>query len=102
MSNHLPTWQEVTDAGTVFNPPNSILLNKTGGWRTFRPIIDQAKCIDCRICLLVCPDSVITRKEAQVGKHNYEYDIDYDFCKGCLVCENECPAKAITHVEEEK
>ncbi|MGC8631047.1 MAG: 4Fe-4S binding protein [Thermoprotei archaeon] len=102
MSTKLPTWQEVTDGGTVLNPPNSLQLNKTGSWRTYRPIIDQNKCIDCRICLLVCPDSVITKKDVQVGKHNYEYDIDYDFCKGCLVCENECPAKAISHIDEAK
>jgi 2-oxoacid:acceptor oxidoreductase delta subunit (pyruvate/2-ketoisovalerate family) len=62
--------------------------NKTGTWRTFRPIIDNAKCIGCGMCEEVCPDScvhVINKKAV----------IDYDFCKGCLICLNQCPVKAI-------
>jgi 2-oxoacid:acceptor oxidoreductase delta subunit (pyruvate/2-ketoisovalerate family) len=68
---------------------------KTGGWRTFKPEIDQDKCIDCGNCWIYCPDGVVAKK----GK---EYIIDYDFCKGCGICANECPTEAIEMVLEEK
>jgi pyruvate ferredoxin oxidoreductase delta subunit len=63
------------------------------GWRTYRPVINQEKCVNCMRCFLVCPDGVIDKSGKQLA-------IDYDFCKGCGVCAYECKLKAIDMVKE--
>ncbi|MEN2998765.1 MAG: pyruvate synthase subunit PorD [Brevinematia bacterium] len=68
--------------------------NKTGGWRTFKPILNKDKCVDCMICWLYCPDdSVVVQGGKMLG-------FDYDYCKGCGVCANVCPKGAIDMVSE--
>lgn len=69
--------------------------NKTGGWRTFKPVINMKKCISCSNCWIFCPESC-------VRKSKKEYIVDLDYCKGCEVCANECPTGAIEMVLEEK
>jgi pyruvate ferredoxin oxidoreductase delta subunit len=81
--------------GAVIEEPGSTKANKTGSWRSFRPVIDSEKCIKCGMCWKVCPDAAIVFKD---GK----YEVDYDYCKGCLICVNECPVKAIEKKLEEK
>ena len=71
--------------GCVIKTPGSSKNNETGSWRTFKPILDKEKCIDCGNCILFCPEGCITK----------DYDIDYDYCKGCGICAEECPVKAI-------
>ncbi len=71
------------------------LADKNAGWRTFKPVVDAEKCINCLICYLVCPDGTIIRGENHV-------DVDYDYCKGCGVCAHECPKDAISMVKEER
>ena len=82
--------------GAVIDEPGSSVKNKTGGWRTFIPIIDQEKCIKCGICWMDCPDMAI--KKAVDGK----FVIDYAFCKGCGICAKQCPTKVISMKLEEK
>ena len=65
---------------------------KTGGWRTFRPVIDKSKCIKCGTCWKFCPDNAIKP----------EIEVDYDFCKGCGICAKGCPVKCIKMIKEEK
>ena len=72
------------------------LINFTGDWRTFIPIVDKSKCVKCYICWKFCPEPAIYIKE------DGYVAIDYDYCKGCGICANECPTKAITMVREEK
>lgn len=62
--------------------------NPTGGWRTFRPVVDLEKCIGCAICWQDCPDAAIEWKEDHPV-------IIYSHCKGCGICANECPSDAI-------
>lgn len=69
---------------------------KTGDWRTFKPEIDQLKCIKCGKCWLNCPDGAIYKDKE--GK----FQINYDYCKGCLICQKECPVKCISYKAEEK
>jgi 2-oxoacid:acceptor oxidoreductase delta subunit (pyruvate/2-ketoisovalerate family) len=80
-----------TFAATIAEPGSSV-RNKTGGWRTMRPVRDKTKCTKCGICWQFCPDMAI----------NEEFDVNLDYCKGCGICAQECPFKAITMVKEEK
>jgi len=68
---------------------------KTGGWRAYRPVCDNAKCIKCWTCWKYCPDvSIAISEDGPI--------YDYDHCKGCGICANECPVKCITMVPENK
>jgi 2-oxoacid:acceptor oxidoreductase delta subunit (pyruvate/2-ketoisovalerate family) len=68
-------------------------VNKTGTWRTFKPIIDYKRCTSCFICWKFCPDVSIQNIDDKPV-------INYDFCKGCGICAEECPKKAIEMVLE--
>lgn len=78
----------------IIAKPGSTKINKTGGWRTYIPEIDRAKCIKCGICSRVCPESCI-EMIAKAEQEKPQPDIDYDYCKGCGLCAAECPVKAI-------
>ena len=69
-------------------------VRHTGNWRTYRPVIDYAKCTDCMICYAYCPESAMS-----VGKDG-RIKIDYDNCKGCMICLAECPLRAIGQTVE--
>ena len=66
---------------------------KTGTWRSFRPVVDEKKCIGCGICEMYCP-------EASIEVTDQKAKINYTYCKGCGVCANECPKDAIEMVSE--
>jgi pyruvate ferredoxin oxidoreductase delta subunit len=77
--------------GAAVKEPGSSSKNKTGCWRTFRPIVTD-RCIGCGICVSFCPEGAITIKEVKGKKRAV---VDYDYCKGCLICMEVCPQKAI-------
>jgi len=88
----------------------SSIANRTGTWRTFRPVIDYEKCTRCMICWKFCPDAAIRLEDgsnyaATSDRIKQMIDkapvIDYDHCKGCGICANECPVDAIQMVKEE-
>ncbi len=95
-----------TDAGLI--GLGSFVENKTGSWRTFMPVADNSKCVNCKLCWFYCPEGAIEmlmnlpESEIPAGtgtdpKGNPKgIKIDYDYCKGCGICANECPTKAIT------
>jgi pyruvate ferredoxin oxidoreductase gamma subunit len=68
-------------------------VRKTGNWRIFKPILNPEKCTRCGICVIYCPEGVITMTDNGL-------EIDYDNCKGCLICFNECPVKAFNYIRE--
>ena len=78
--------------GAVIKEPGSSKKNKTGSWRTFRPVRDKKKCTKCGLCWIFCPDNAIDKN----------FNINYDYCKGCLICVRECPFNALTVKKEEK
>lgn len=66
----------------------------TGNWRFLRPVIDQEKCTQCRICWIYCPDSCIDPDPAG-------FQVNLKYCKGCGICWTECPVQgAIAPVPE--
>ncbi|MCD6216149.1 MAG: 4Fe-4S binding protein [Candidatus Aenigmarchaeota archaeon] len=71
--------------------PGTSVKNKTGSWRTFKPIVTD-RCVGCGTCTKFCPEGAIKIVEKN-GKKKAE--INYDYCKGCLICLKECPFKAI-------
>jgi pyruvate ferredoxin oxidoreductase delta subunit len=71
------------------------LAEKNAGWRVFKPVVDEAKCIGCYKCYMLCPDGVIFKKEKAI-------DVDYDYCKGCGVCAHECPVNAISMIKDDR
>jgi pyruvate ferredoxin oxidoreductase delta subunit len=90
--------QRVADAPTAlieFGPKVSErnVGFKTSFARTFRPVIDVNKCINCKLCHVFCPDGAI------------DYDpikVNYDYCKGCGICARVCGSKAISMPHELK
>ena len=77
---------------TLTYDPGWSLDNKTGSWRSMRPVLDRERCTECDLCWLFCPDGAIDREA---------YEIDYAYCKGCGICAEECPRKAIVMEREE-
>lgn len=69
--------------------------NKTGSWRTFKPVLDETKCVKCYICWKFCPEASV-----EIIPNTGMVKINYDYCKGCGICANECPKEAIEMVEE--
>jgi len=66
----------------------------TGNWRFLRPVINQEKCTQCRVCDIYCPDACINPDPAG-------FTVNLKYCKGCGICWTECPVKgAITPVPE--
>ena len=91
-------WQEpktVEDYPVGSTCKGGQLVEINAGWRTFRPVINYEKCINCLRCFLVCPDGVVDKSEDKIS-------IDYDFCKGCGICAVECKLEAITMEKEVK
>ena len=79
-------WKELPFGGVIPGGGTSDAY-VTGGWRTFRPVLDRAKCTNCLICWVFCPDSAIQVKDGKIA------GIDYVHCKGCGICAAECPKK---------
>lgn len=86
--------------------PNTSLTNKTGTWRTHRPVTDYNICVGCSLCAKICPEGCIARQEIS-SSQNFSPNsspkprsklkpiTSYNYCKGCGLCAQECPVKAI-------
>jgi len=100
------SWRDLPLAGIVPWAGNTVEVT-THAWRTIKPVIDQEKCIRCRLCWVFCPDSAIIEvdEEYVTGKgkrYKISFRVDYDHCKGCGICAEECPVNAIEMVPEER
>lgn len=86
-----PTYEELPHTPITTVPSTN---NKTGGWRTFRPVFDLSKCTKCYLCWKFCPDVAIKIKDELP-------EVDYDYCKGCGICKNVCKFDVVEMVIEE-
>lgn len=80
--------------------PGSSVSNKTGTWRTYKPVVDHETCIGCGTCEKVCPEGVCFSTGKKNSKGKLFYDNDLEYCKGCGICAEECPVKAIQMILE--
>ena len=94
-SAKLPSWRDLP-LGAAIEEPGSTRRYQTGDWRSQRPITDSAKCVECGLCWIFCPDSARYHK-----KEEKKYDSNLFYCKGCGICSRECPTGAISMKEEE-
>lgn len=62
--------------------------NRTGDWRSQRPVIDAKRCTGCAICWKFCPEACVTLTEKVPV-------ISLDYCKGCAICAAECPQECV-------
>ena len=69
--------------------------NKTGSWRTMRPVVNAEKCCRCGWCYLYCPSGCIVEQGDR-------FEPNFDYCKGCGLCAAECPVEAIEMVPERR
>lgn len=83
----------------VITEAGSAAKNRTGEWRTFRPLVDLAKCTGCGICIKFCPDNALRLVDTPDGK---KIVVDYEHCKGCMICLAECPFKAYASERESR
>ncbi|MGN0522275.1 MAG: 4Fe-4S binding protein [Eubacterium sp.] len=82
-------WQDLTEGMQIYGEMTSKDFN-TGEWTSHQPVLDEDKCIDCLMCVPVCPDSVISVVDGKRGP------FDYAHCKGCGICVKACHVGAIT------
>jgi NAD-dependent dihydropyrimidine dehydrogenase PreA subunit len=52
--------------------------------------LDEKKCTGCGMCLLVCPQSVLSKNNGKVEM------INRDACMECGACSRNCPTQALT------
>ncbi len=84
--SELKGWKEIPIGGVI--PHGGTAFDyETGSWRSFRPVHDRDKCIDCLDCWYCCPDAAII---AEDGKFK---GFDLEHCKGCGICAKVCPPK---------
>lgn len=83
------TWQELTEGMQIYGAATALDF-KTGEWASVKPMINEEKCVQCLLCVPVCPDSCISVTD---GKRSA---LDYDHCKGCGICVKACHTGAIT------
>ena len=61
-------WKDLPLGGKILEAGNAREY-KTGGWKTFRPNIDRAECINCLFCWIYCPDMAITLESGAAVKN---------------------------------
>lgn len=92
-----PRWTELA-VGTAITEPGSARQNRTGDWRSSRPVWNHRECVRCGLCVIYCPEGCVS-----FGREPEVYPAaDLDYCKGCGICAHECPSACIAMVDEEE
>lgn len=83
------SWRDLTEGMQIYEGGTSAQFH-TGEWTATKPEFCKEKCIQCLLCVPVCPDSAIPVKDKKRG------EFDHDHCKGCGICVKACKFGAIT------
>ncbi len=99
-----PLWgYETQPLGGLLPEPGNMAWNDLSASRTgWMPVLNEAKCIQCGVCDLVCPDMCLVWGDGEAGG-KYERElmgVDYRYCKGCLRCVESCPTGALAKEAE--
>lgn len=89
-----PKWQDLA-LGCAITEPASSKYQRTGDWRSSRPVWKYEQCVKCGVCTVFCPEGCISHRSDGYPEANMEY------CKGCAICVTECWTGCIS-MEEEK
>jgi pyruvate ferredoxin oxidoreductase delta subunit len=89
-----PNWRELA-IGTSVLEPGSSRYNRTGDWRSSRPVWNLEGCVKCGVCTVFCPEGCISMRAAD----SYP-EADMEYCKGCGICVAECWTGCIVMEEE--
>lgn len=65
-------------------------MKKTAFFKKYWPVINEKKCINCKICVVRCPNAVIDEVD-----HKIKMERRYR-CTRCMYCIDQCPVGAIT------
>jgi len=84
--SELKGWKDIPIGG-VIDRGGTAFAYETGSWRSFRPVHDPEKCINCLDCWFCCPDGAILAEDKKFK------GFDLDHCKGCGICAAVCPDK---------
>ncbi len=88
-----PGWKDLP-LGMDILEPGSARRNRTGDWRSERPVWALEKCVKCAVCVIFCPEGCLS-----VTEEGYP-QVDLDYCKGCGICANECVTACIAMERE--
>jgi pyruvate ferredoxin oxidoreductase delta subunit len=88
-----PNWRELA-LGMAITDPGSSRYNRTGDWRSSRPVWEFEKCVKCGVCAVFCPEGCIEMQPDGLPL------ADMDYCKGCGICILECWTGCIELKEE--
>lgn len=94
----LKNYKEIPIGGMIEKAGSSADF-KTGDWKSFTPIWDKSKCINCMMCTTLCPEHCIKVIKGDDPKLD---GIDLDYCKGCGICAKVCPVKCIKMTQEQE
>lgn len=70
-------------------------LVNSGDNRLRQPIWEnyEDKCVDCRLCLKICPKGAVHRRPHGDNPEKFVYSVNSDRCIGCSFCAAICPQK---------
>ncbi|MDQ7041681.1 MAG: 2-oxoacid:acceptor oxidoreductase family protein [Rhodothermus sp.] len=88
----LPPYHALPIGGVI--TPEIRWFPRTGGWRSERPVFNEARCVNCLLCWAHCPEPAIVVHDRLMEGFNYDY------CKGCGICVAMCPTGALTMIPE--
>ena len=88
-----PDWRDLA-IGASITEPGSSKYNRTGDWRSSRPVWAFDKCVKCGVCMIFCPEGCI-----QMQPDGFPL-ADMEFCIGCGICAAECWTGCIVLEEE--
>lgn len=99
-----PAWGYLTQpAGGIIPLPGNSAWNDVSWSRTGSiPVFEDAKCVHCGSCDLVCPDLCFVWGDGAPDEvfERKLFGIDYRYCKGCMRCVESCPTGALTKQTE--